>query len=208
MINMANIVDFNNSDGIPPDVIKKLNNNMFELAQKITIPEIVMTAGIEFPEPRTDETMFYKTDTGDVYIWGLANQSLPGEQRSDKEQWVKVDLGNIRIEQGPPPTVGDQRTDYQLTNEILWFSIDEKTLYILMEPERSSWNPNPVYGWYSLYEVLFYNMLAFMEAQTMSGRPFDEGVEGACSRMTSFKWLDMSGFVDAVKAIHNDPNSY
>ena len=47
------ILSFNNSSGLPPDVVAKLNNNFYHLKNMFTDPEIVMAAGVELPDPLT-----------------------------------------------------------------------------------------------------------------------------------------------------------
>lgn len=47
MADMSNIVDFNNSDGLPPDVVRKLNNNFWHVVMKMFDPDVGRVAQLE-----------------------------------------------------------------------------------------------------------------------------------------------------------------
>lgn len=142
MADMSNIASFNNSDGLSPWIVQKLNNNFWSIVQKISDPEIVMVSGSTFPEPRTNEAMFYNTDTGDLYIWG---EYIPAGQSDPVDGWVKTDLGCIRVEDRAPAS------DEQTLGEIIWYSRDERQFYIL----TSSTNFSLPLRWYSLESYIY-----------------------------------------------------
>lgn len=128
MANMANIVDFNNSDGLPPEVVKKLNNNFWHVVDKIRDPGIVMTSGATLPEPRTDEALFYNVEDGSLYIW--SGYDGPG---SDGSEWQKVEQGFIRVEDRIP--VSDEPSTH---GEKVWYSTSDNQFYILAESSIAS----------------------------------------------------------------------
>ena len=140
------ILSFNNSSGLPPDVVSKLNNNFYHLKNMIKDPEIVMTAGIELPDPRTVETLFYKTDTGQLYIW--ADEQLPGQSAPEKT-WVPVDLGFIRVEDISSPASDDPSTH----GERIWYNENTKQFYILTQTMHSEGHPLRL-GWWSLEDYV------------------------------------------------------
>lgn len=76
------IYDFQASDGLNPIVMQKLNTNFWNLLEGFEDPEIVMVASIDPPTPRTDETLWYRTDTGTLYIW---SETTPGNW-----EWVSA----------------------------------------------------------------------------------------------------------------------
>jgi len=121
MADMSNIVNFKNSDGLPPDVVLKLNHNFWHVVSKITDPEIIAVSGTTLPEPRTTETLFYNTDTGDLYVWG-ENEVLGGQVESG---WQKVDMNLIHSEDSAPAS--DEHTH----GEVIWYDTDAKEFYIL-----------------------------------------------------------------------------
>lgn len=166
---MTNIVDFNNSDGLPPWVIQKLNNNFWNVVYKILDDQVVMVAGVTEPTPRTDETLWYKTDTGDLYIW----REFEGEWG-----WDKIDIGYIHVDDNPPGV-----SSYQRENEFLWIDKSNSVntpLYL--------WVGNDVegYAWWNIRDVIYWFL----------------------TQMSTNEWLNIPGFVQAVQAIHNNPNGY
>jgi hypothetical protein len=72
---MAYLANFQNSDGLDPIVIAKLNENFRAIIQMIPKNEVVMVAQALEPQPRTDETLWYNTDTGALYIWAYNSTS-------------------------------------------------------------------------------------------------------------------------------------
>ena len=64
-----NIADFRASDGLNPVVMQKLNTNFWNILEGFEEPEIVMVSSVSRPEPHTDESLWYKLDTGTLYIW-------------------------------------------------------------------------------------------------------------------------------------------
>lgn len=92
MRNSRYIVSIDQTSGLPPSVVNVLNGNFWNLLGMIEDPEIVMVAGINAPDPRTDETLWYKTDTGGLYIWSLTHASTgPG----DPDVWGWVELATM-----------------------------------------------------------------------------------------------------------------
>jgi hypothetical protein len=73
--NKKNIADFRASDGLEPIVMQKLNTNFWNLMEMFDDPEIVAVSSVSEPTPHTDEMLWYKTDTGTLYIW---SQIEPG----------------------------------------------------------------------------------------------------------------------------------
>jgi len=188
MANMSNIVDFNNSDGLPPDVIKKLNNNVFQLAQKISDPQIVMVSGVEFPDPRTDETLFYKTDTGDLYIWAHVDEGSP-----DEWEWLKIDLSGIHVDTAPPG-----QSQYNRRQEFLWFDVTHETLYIWTQLSQ-----DPGASWYTIPDIINDNIAAALDTQ--DGH---DAIYSMLINMTKIEWTDMPKFCAAVKDIIANPNDF
>jgi len=185
---MGNIVDFNNSDGLPPTVVQKLNNNFWHVVKKIIEPSIVVVAGSTAPNPRTDETLFYNTDTGELYIWN---------QYENTWGWNKIDIGYIHVDQHTP-----MDSTYTRKGEVLWVSLDYSTLspiYI--------WSKNvqtDTWEWIPL-ETFIVNVVS--DAMGNSG-PLRNDVLNIVSLLpivyTSFtkaEWLAISGFTDAVQDI-------
>lgn len=122
MAYQRNIVDFNQSDGIPPLLIQKLNNNFFNLQQSLQAPQITMVSGATFPNPRTNETLFYNTSTGELYVWIFS-------EMNNKWDWSKIDVGYIHIDDNPP-----NNSSYQRQDEMLWI-------------DRSNNVTTPLYLW-------------------------------------------------------------
>ena len=177
---MTNIVDFNNSDGLPPEVIKKLNNNFWHAVNKIVEDQIVAVAGETAPDPRTDETLWYKTDTGDLYVW--AEALLPGGQT--EWGWMKIDLNLIHSEDSAP--VSDEQTH----GEVFWYDTSSHEFYLLTGSTLASL---PV-RWVSL-EMFVYQVALAMYSSIIS-------------QYTKNSWLALPGFTDAVKEVHTHPNDY
>ena len=137
---MTNIVDFNNTDGLPPLVIQKLNNNFWNIIRKIVDPEVVMVSGSTLPNPRTNETLFYNNDTGDLYIWKKIDASNWG--------WVLTDIGYIHIDDKAPY---DPSCTYTRVSEFIWINTtggSEGFVYF--------WDGNDIegYAWHSFKSLV------------------------------------------------------
>lgn len=178
MADMTNIVDFNNSDGLPPLVIQKLNNNFWNVIHKIIEDEIVIVASVTAPEPRTDETLWYKNDTGELYIW---------REFDGNWGWDKIDIGYIHVD-----TVGpyDSGVTYTRKNEFIWIATNPNhgispPIYFWGDDPRGEYGT----GWYPFeffVEMLVYNYVMY--------------------GMTMDQWLSSYEFVEAVKYIHDNPD--
>lgn len=85
MRNTRYIVNIDQLSGLPPQVVNSLNSNFWNLLQMIESPEVVMVAGVNPPDPRTDESLWYKTDTGVLNVWS----------KGDDDTWGWESLGSI-----------------------------------------------------------------------------------------------------------------
>lgn len=85
----ADIYDFRASDGLNPIVMQKLNTNFWNLLDMFEDPEIVMVSQANEPLPRTDETLWYETDTGTLHIWSKVSD--------DPEEWDWVSATDVVI---------------------------------------------------------------------------------------------------------------
>ena len=95
------IVDFNMSDGLAPLIMQKLNANFRNLKDLIHDPEVVITSGATAPSPRTDETLWYNTETGDMYIWAEGVNMTTGRPNGEWG-WKKLELNIVSMGQGQP----------------------------------------------------------------------------------------------------------
>jgi len=57
------------TSGLPPATVGIINSNFWNLLEMFSDPDVVAVSSINAPEPRTDETLWYKPDTGVLYIW-------------------------------------------------------------------------------------------------------------------------------------------
>lgn len=135
------IMSFDNTSGLTPQVVAALNNNFRVLMNRIQDPEIVMVSGINPPDPRTNETMFYKTDTGEIFIWAEETRGAVTEFN-----WVKVDLGFVRVEDNQIPASDEPST----WGERIWYNEQNDQFYILTKTLLSPNEPLLRYGWHSL----------------------------------------------------------
>lgn len=85
MRNSRYIVSIDQTSGLPPAVINMINSNFWNLLDMFEDPEIVMVAGVNAPDPRTNETIWYKTDTGALNIWS----------KQDDDSWGWTTLATI-----------------------------------------------------------------------------------------------------------------
>lgn len=182
MADMINIVDFNSSDGLPPWVIQKLNYNFWGVVQKIVDNEVVIVAGVTEPTPRTDETLWYNTETGDLYIWREFNGHWG---------WDKIDIGYIHVDPDTPPVAAAREENpYVRKNEFLWIAygatLSHNTNLFIWTIAPGSSSPN----WYSLGFLIY----ALSQESILY--------------LDKNDWLSSLGFVEAVKEIHNHPNDY
>lgn len=191
MADMTNIVDFNNSDGLPPWVIQKLNHNFWGVVQKIIKDQIVMVASVTEPSPRTDETLWYKTDTGDLYIW----REFEGEWG-----WDKIDIGYIHVDLTNPVS-----STYSRKNEYIWISTGSSDvgdpIYV--------WIVNPVGGattpsWVPLGTLMVNIMITSFTASSV----FYAMMSAITSYSTKDQWEHSAGFCQAVKDIIANPSGY
>ena len=165
MADMSNIASFNNSDGLSPWIVQKLNNNFWSIVQKISDPEIVMVSGSTFPEPRTNEAMFYNTDTGDLYIWG---EYIPAGEIDPVEGWRKVDTGFIHVDPNPPGV-----SEYERTTEFIWIDQSNSVynpLYL--------WVGNDVegYGWMDIGSIITAKVFGLSETFWLESDGFKDAV--------------------------------
>lgn len=193
MADMTNIVDFNNSDGLPPWVIQKLNNNFWSVVHKILDDQVVMVAGVTEPTPRTDETLWYKTDTGDLYIW----REFEGEWG-----WDKIDIGYIHVDPTNPVS-----STYSRKNEYLWISKDDSDLYdpiwIWMLDPR---DPNATYPtWVSLSTVV---IAIVVNGLSTNMSPIHSALWYDIQTEDKVTWEFSPGFCEAVKDIIANPSDY
>ena len=150
MADMANIVDFNSSDGLPPWVIQKLNHNFWGVVQKIVEDQVVMVASITEPSPRTDETLLYKTDTGDLYLWSLFENNPPSPSPQEPHwDWKKLDLGFIHID---PDTPWD--SDYRREEEVLWYETTTGKLFIYTDIYIDGVGSITPARWHSIHDLI------------------------------------------------------
>ena len=88
------IVSIDQTSGLPPAVVNMINGNFWNLLDMLEDPEVVIVAGVNAPDPRTDETIWYKTDTGALSIWSrthVADPDVPG----DEDVWGWLTLATI-----------------------------------------------------------------------------------------------------------------
>lgn len=150
MAYMGNVLSFINADGLPPKVVSKLNNNFWEIVRMITTDEVNIVSASSEPKPRTDETLWYKADTGDLYIWRYYDGDWG---------WGKLDIEYIHVDQYKPAD-----SSYTRNNEYIWISTNsadrDNPIYIwAYDPTQLSPNPR----WVSLR--------AFIEAAIIDRLP-------------------------------------
>ena len=141
---MSNIVDFNNSDGLPPDVVRKLNNNFWHVVMKMFDPDVVMVSGATLPEPRTNETLFYNTVTGELYIWFYHENFDPNVYTEPYWGWKLVDIGFIHVENDNPG-----HSSYIRQREFIWYDTSTATIYLWFKPSGQM-----SAGWHSLKQAV------------------------------------------------------
>lgn len=179
MADLTGISDFNSSDGLPPWVVQKLNGNFWNIINKIVDPDVVMVSGTKFPNPRTDESLFYNTNTGNLYIWNKVSTTT--------WDWQLIDIGYIHVDQTNP-----FNSQYTRSDEFLWIDTSglgsyNTALYIW---STLPGNNGDVTTWHSLGEIIA--KLVPIYILTMSKQ----------------EWLSSVGFQQAVKEIHDHPNDY
>jgi hypothetical protein len=189
MADMSNIVDFNNSDGLSPDIVKKLNNNFFNMANKIVGSDIVMVAGINPPDPRTDETLFYKTDTGDLYIWSKFIPIDPDTQEPQDPywDWMKIDINLLESVSEHPSGIRDD-------NAFIKYYITDTGAYPYFWIDYTS---EVRAQWISLIDLIKHYI--------QSEGP--QAAKGYIESMTMQDWLDLPNFENAVRYIINHPSN-
>lgn len=97
----GNIANFNMSDGIPPLLMQKLNNNFMNILDLIRDPEVNIVSGAMAPDPRTDETLWYNTETGELSIWAQEFDLSTGRYTGEWG-WSKLVLNSIMVGQDDP----------------------------------------------------------------------------------------------------------
>lgn len=192
---MTNIVDFNNSDGLPPGVIQKLNHNFWSVVQKIIAPEVVVVAGATEPNPRTNETLFYNTATGDLYIWSEYNGTWG---------WEKIDIGYIHVDSDDPYNASIRpQNPYIRKNEFMWISTNPNDV------------PCPIWFWGTSGSITTPGWVSFgaFVVNTIAGSFTSTGVfYSMMDAITNYSretdWTYSPGFCNAVKAIIANPGNY
>ena len=97
----GDILDFNMSDGIAPLIMQKLNSNFRNLRNLIRDPEVVIASGATAPDPRTDETLWYNTETGELSVWAQQFDLSTGQYTGEWD-WSKPTLNSILVGQDDP----------------------------------------------------------------------------------------------------------
>lgn len=115
---------FSIRDALDPAISQKLNYNFDILARAFTDPEVVTVSGKNPPEPRTDEMLWYKTDTGDLYLWAQGYDVDTGLPNGEWD-WKKLVLGSIAIGSGDPSS-----TDVPPDDMFLYYDTDSRKLWI------------------------------------------------------------------------------
>ena len=138
------IINFDNSSGLPPQVVAALNNNFRYLVNRFQDPNITAVSGVNPPKPRNNETLFYKIDNGDLYIWKHfdENQDYGIEDHWD---WSKLDIGLIHVENSAPSSSTFVRQD-----EVIWYDTLHHDIYFWYEPQGAMGGAR----WYSIAEII------------------------------------------------------
>lgn len=182
MANMTNIVDFNSSDGLPPWVVQKLNHNFWGVVQKIIDDQVVMVSGVTAPSPRTEETLWYNTETGDLYIW---------REFDGTWGWDKIDIGYIHVDPDIPSAAAVREDDpYIRKNEFLWITTNPNLTY---DTNLFIWSVLPgstTATWHSLGEII----AAISEVSVLA--------------ISKNDWLASENFYRTVKTIIDDPTGW
>lgn len=141
------IMSFDNTNGLDPKVVAKLNNNFWYLANMFTDPEIVAVSSVNAPDPRTNETLWYKTDTGDLYIWSLFTPIDPDtlEQQDPEWRWTKIDLNLVElVDTAPANSVRD-------TNALIKYHVTSNGAMPYFWVDNGN---EPQAGWYSFLDLV------------------------------------------------------
>jgi hypothetical protein len=94
---MAYLMNFNSMDGLDPRIVAKLNNNFRAIQDMLPDEEIVMVAQATPPTPRTDETLWYDTDNGKLWIWAQVIDPDTGEPVVP-EEWGWITYADTLIQ--------------------------------------------------------------------------------------------------------------
>lgn len=121
----GSIANFNMSDGIPPLLMQKLNNNFRTILESIEDPEVNIVSGATAPDPRTDETLWYNTETGELSIWARVIDLTTGEPKEPPEwAWKSVGLDLVQVGDGDPSFDNVPPKDsflyYEAQSKMLW----------------------------------------------------------------------------------------
>ena len=170
----GDILDFNMSDGLAPLIMQKLNVNFKNLRSLIRDPEVVITSGATEPDPRTDETLWYNTETGELSIWAQGIDPLTGQPNGEWD-WRKLDLNMAVIENYPPI---DQHGASYIPSEgqFLWYDTSTQKLWIWQRASYYQGGP----GWETL-ESIIYNTVywGFMDSDGAWHQDFVDAVQAA-----------------------------
>lgn len=126
------------SDGLAPAIMAKLNNNFRNLKNLIRDPEVNIVSGATAPSPRTDETLWYNTETGDMYIWAEGFTPQTGEPNGEWA-WRKMDTNLITFAPYSPSGENYYRSDGQ----VFWMDTTSGTLWVWCKsaygPQVAKW---------------------------------------------------------------------
>lgn len=150
---VSGIASFNTADGLPNNVMSKLNRNFWLIANAIKDPDIVMTASYSKPEPRTNETLWYDLGTGELWIWALTDVNDPLLPEDDTWEWKKLDLGIAHVDDDTPSV-----SAYQRDAEFLWYDSSEHDLYVYTQLPGGMQAPQ----WYLLPEYIHQCILYYL----------------------------------------------
>lgn len=144
------IINFDNSSGLPPQVVAALNNNFRYLVNRFQNPAVIFEAGVNPPSPRNNATLFYKTDNGDLYIWKHFN-AIPNPDPNvqtplvpEHWAWDKTDVGLIHVDISDPGF--DQ---YVRQDEVIWYNTVTNNIFFWYTMPNAS-GPD----WHSIAEII------------------------------------------------------
>ena len=131
----GDILDFNMSDGIAPLIMQKLNANFRNLRNLINDPEVVIASGATAPDPRTDETLWYNTETGELSIWAQVIDLETGEWTGEWE-WRAINTNLVAFHDFSPMA---SMSEYYAPPEgqVFWYDTAHHQLSIWCQPPYS-----------------------------------------------------------------------
>ena len=142
-------MSFDNTCGLDPKIVAKLNNNFWYLANMFTDPEIVAVASVNPPSPRTNETLWYETTTGDLHLWSVVrydeseDPDNPGETIvSPVWDWLKLEVNLIHLSDEDPTAndVPDRTT-------VFWYNTETGNMFVWGLVNTAQAGSNPVIEW-------------------------------------------------------------